>query len=106
MRISANKDYTKTTTWNHKDLAVGSTLEGDYVDKETFTNEFGERVKYVIKADDGIDYGVYGSAVLDRQFAKIPVGSRVWVTFDGEGTSKTGRKLKMYSVDYDPDFNA
>lgn len=106
MRQNANKTYTQTVTWNTKDLAVGATLEGDYVDKETFTNNFGERTKYVIKADDGTEYGVYGSAVLNRLFANVPVGSRVWVSYQGEATSKTGRTVKMYTVDFDPEYNA
>lgn len=106
MKQSANKTYTQTTTWNVKDLAVGSKLEGDYIDKETFTNNFGERIKYVIKGLDGVEYGVYGSAVLNRLFNNIPVGSHVWIEYKGEGQSKTGRTVKLYDVEFDPDFIA
>lgn len=106
MRQSANKSYTQTVTWNTKDLAVGSTLEGDYIDKEVFTNNFGERVKYVIKAADGTEYGVYGSAVLNRLFANIPVSAHVWISYQGEGASKTGRTIKLYDVEFDSDYAA
>lgn len=106
MRQNANKTYTKTVTWNTKDLAAGSTLEGDYVDKEVFTNNFGERTKYVIQAADGTEYGVYGSAVLNRLFNNVPISAHVWVTYEGEGQSKTGRTIKMYNVEFDPEYNA
>lgn len=106
MKQSANKTYTQTTTWNTKDLAIGAKLEGDYIDKETFTNNFGERTKFVVKGLDGVEYGVYGSAVLNRLFANIPVGSHVWIEYKGEGQSKTGRTVKLYEVEFDPEYIA
>ena len=100
MRISANKQFIETTTWN-KDLAEGATLEGKYVSVETFIGNYGETNKYIIEGKDGVMYGVFGSASINRQFAKIPEGAYVWITYKGEGTTKNGRSVKLYDIDYD-----
>lgn len=102
-RKSANKTIIKTVTWN-KDLAEGATLEGYYINKETFDGQFGETTKYIIEAADGTNYGVYGSASLVRQFKNIPEGCFVWITFDGDVTSKNGRTVKQYTVDFDAEL--
>jgi hypothetical protein len=100
MRKSANKTFTKTTAWNTKDLAEGATLEGRYEGQETFEGNFGETTKYVIVAGEEA-YGVYGTASLNRQFKNIPEGSYVWITYNGLTTSKNGRQVKDFSVDFD-----
>ena len=100
MRQSASKKYIETITWN-KDLTEGATLEGKYISSETFIGNFGETTKYIIEGSDGTTYGVYGSASINRQFANIPEGSYVWITYQGEGTTKNGRSVKLYDIDYD-----
>ena len=95
MRKSASQTFEKTTTWN-TNLNIGDKLEGN----------FGNTVKYIILAADGIKYGVYGSASLNRQFANIPEGSYVWIEYTGETTSQNGRIVKTYTVDYDDEFKA
>lgn len=101
MRISANKKFIETTTWNTKDLAKGATLEGKYVSSETFIGGFGETTKYIIEGTDGVMYGVYKTAVIARQFANIPEGAHVWIEYKGEGTTKNGRSVKLFDIDYD-----
>lgn len=101
MRKSA---VTLTKTWN-KDLEIGATLEGVYYKKETFEGKYGESTKYIVKVN-GEDLGVFGSASLDRQFKNIPEGSYVWIEYKGEVTSKNGRPVKEYVVDYDDDYKA
>ena len=101
-RTSATKTIIKTVTWN-KDLTEGASLEGYYIGKEVFEGQYGETTKYIIEAGD-TTYGVYGSASLDRQFKNVPEGCFVWITFDGNVTSKNGRTVKQYSVDYDPEL--
>lgn len=100
MRQSANKKFIETTTWN-KDLTEGATLEGKYVSSETFIGNYGETVKYIIEGTDGSMYGVYGSASINRQFKNIPEGSHVWITYQGEQTTKNGRTVKVYDIDFD-----
>lgn len=97
------KAIEQTTTWN-KNLEVGATLEGVYLKKETFTGKYGNTEKYIIEREDGEKFGVYSSASLERQFSNVPEGSFVWVTFKGEETSKNGRPVKVYEVDYDDDY--
>lgn len=101
MRKSASSNFIETTIWNTKDLAEGSTLEGKYISKETFIGKYGETNKYIIEDPSGTMYGIFSSASIERQFAKIPEGSYVWITYKGIEVSKNGRSVKSYSIDYD-----
>ena len=92
-----------TITWN-KDLEVGATLEGKYLKKETFEGNYGTIEKYIIETDKGEKLGVFSSASLARQFKNIPEGAYVWITYKGEETSKNGRPVKVYDVDYDDEI--
>ena len=105
MRKSASINYEKTTTWNNN-LTIGDKLEGFYEYKDEFQGNYGLTIKYVIKAPDGTKYGVFGSASLNRQFAKIPEGSYIWIEYTGETTSQNGRIVKTYTVDYDDEYQA
>lgn len=89
-----------TKTWN-KDLESGATIEGKYIKKETYDGNYGRTEKYVIETKEGEKYGVFSSASLANQFKNVPEGSYVWITYKGEETSKNGRLVKVYEVDYD-----
>lgn len=93
-----------TETWN-KDLNSGATLEGVYTKKEVVDTQYGKSEKYVIVTSDNKKFGVYSSASLVRQFANVPVGSYVWITYKGEETSKNGRPVKAYDVEYDDEYS-
>lgn len=101
MRKSANQTFTETTTWNNKALEPGATLEGKYIGTDVFDGQFGETTKYIIEDNNGTKWGVYSSASLSRQFKKIPEGSYVWIEYVGLVTSKNGRNVKQFNVDYD-----
>ena len=105
MRKSASQTFEKTTTWN-TNLTAGDKLEGLYTSKEEFEGNYGKTTKYIVEGQDGTKYGVYGSASLNRQFAKIPEGSYVWIEYTGETTSQNGRIVKTYNVDYDDEYKA
>lgn len=90
--------------WN-KNLEVGATLEGVYIKKETYKSNYGETDKYVIEKD-GEKYAVFASASLTNQFNNVPEGSYVWITYKGEETSKAGRPVKVYEVEYDDEYKA
>lgn len=92
-----------TKTWN-KDLEKGASIEGVYIKKEVFDGKFGESEKYIIKDENGENWGIFSSASLANQFKNIPEGSYVWVEYKGEETSKNGRPVKVYSVDYDDEY--
>ena len=89
-----------TKTWN-KDLEPGASIEGKYIKKETYDGNYGKTEKYVIETKEGEKYGVFSSASLSNQFKNVPEGSYVWITYKGEETSKNGRPVKVYEVDYD-----
>lgn len=91
-----------TETWN-KDLQPGATIEGVYLKKEFIKTQFGESEKYIID-NNGAKMGIYSTASLARQFANVPEGSYVWVTYKGEETSKNGRPVKVFEVDYDDEY--
>lgn len=102
MRQNANnKKFVETTPWNTKELAEGAELEGRYTGSETFIGNYGETTKYIVEGKDGINYGVYGTASLNRQFANIKEGSYVWITYKGVATTKNGRTVKVFDIDYD-----
>ncbi len=105
MRKSANgnNNIIETTIWN-KDLQEGASLEGTYKFSSTFIGKFGETTKYVVIDPQGEAWAVFGSASLDRQFNNIPEGSYVWITYKGVETTKNGRTVKVYSVDYDDEY--
>lgn len=98
--MTRKKAIEMTETWN-KDLAAGTTLEGRYLKKELIKTQFGDSEKYIIETPDGKKLGVFSSASLERQFNNVPEGSYVWITYKGEETSKNGRPVKVYDVDYD-----
>lgn len=103
MRKSASPAFEQTTTWN-TNLTIGDKLEGVYESKDEFEGNFGQTIKYVISSPNGTKYGVYGSASLNRQFAKIPTGSYIWIEYTGETTSQNGRIVKTYQVEYDDEY--
>lgn len=92
-----------TKTWN-KDLEKGASIEGIYIKKEVFDGKFGESEKYIIEDANGEKWGIFSSASLANQFKNIPEGSYVWVEYKGEETSKNGRPVKVYAVDYDDEY--
>lgn len=103
MRKSANQTFTETTTWN-KNLEPGAKLEGRYTGSDVFDGQFGETTKYIIEDEKGTKWGVYSSASLTRQFKRIPEGAYVWIEYVGLTTSKNGRSVKQYNVEYDDEI--
>lgn len=101
--MTRKKAVEQTTTWN-KNLVINDTLEGVYIKKENFDGKFGQTEKYIIEKNDGEKMGVFSSASLARQFNNIPEGSYVWLTYKGEETSKNGRPVKVYDVEYDDEY--
>lgn len=92
-----------TKTWN-KDLNIGDKVEGKYLKKEIVNGKYGDTEKYIIETDDSEKLGIFSSATLARQFQNIPEGSYVWVEYKGEETSKNGRPVKVYDVEYDDEY--
>lgn len=92
-----------TKTWN-KDLTVGATIEGVYVKKEIYDGNYGQTEKYVIETPEGEMMGIFSSASLANQFKNVPEGSYVWVVYKGEETTKSGRPVKVYEVEFDDEY--
>lgn len=92
-----------TKTWN-KDLNAGDTIEGKYLKKEIYEGNYGPTEKYIIETGDGEKLGVFASASLSNQFKNVPEGAYVWITYKGEETTKSGRPVKVYEVEYDDEM--
>ena len=92
-----------TQTWN-TNLEPGATIEGQYIAIEEVEGNYGPTEKYIVKTKPGEYFGVFASASLTRQFKSIPVGSYVWIEYKGEETSKNGRTVKVYDVEYDDEY--
>ena len=98
--VSSTQTFEKTPIWNTKDIKEGEEIEGIYKGCETFNGKFGVTKKYVVEVD-GENWGIYGSASLDRQFALVNPGTKVYVTYKGMTNSKNGRQVKDYLVEID-----
>lgn len=94
-----------TLTWN-KDLKVGDTIEGIFEKEEVYQGQYGESKKYIIVTKDGQKHGVYGTASLDRQFNNVPEGVLVKITYKGEVSSKSGRPVKNFLVEFDDEVTS
>lgn len=92
-----------TTTW--KGVNEGDSLEGVYIKSELVKGNYGEQNKYVIETPDGDKKGVFANRSLERQFANIPEGSYVWIVYKGESTTRAGRTVKVYEVEYDDEYS-
>ena len=92
-----------TKTWN-KDLNAGDAIEGVYLKKEVYTGNYGQTEKYIIETPAGEKMGVFASASLTNQFKNVPEGSYVWIVYKGEETTKSGRPVKVYTVEYDDEY--
>lgn len=99
MKVSA-VEQTSTPIWNNADLNEGASIEGIYVKSEVFEGKFGETTKYIIDVN-GEKFAIFGSASLDRQFKNVPQGKYVYVTYNGKETTKNGRTVKVYTVEYE-----
>ena len=97
------KAIEQANIWN-KDLQAGDTIEGRYIKKETVKTQFGDSEKYIVETKEGEKKAIFSTASLERQFANVPVNSYVWVTFKGEETSKNGRPVKVFEVEYDDEM--
>lgn len=92
-----------TTTWN-KDLTAGAILEGKFLKTEIYDGKYGTTEKYIIERNNGEKVGVFSSASLANQFKNVPEGSYVWIVYEGEETTKSGRPVKVYTVEYDDEY--
>lgn len=92
-----------TTTWN-KNLNVGDAIEGWFVKTEIYEGNYGDTEKYIIETPNGELKGVFTCANLAKQFNNVPEGSYVWITYNGEVKTKSGRTVKVYDVEYDDEY--
>lgn len=82
--------------WNPEDKGK-NILEGKYVELESEHGQY-KKPLYVIETADGDRIGVNATAVLERSFKAIPIGSEVFIEFTGIEKTKKGQYAKMFEV--------
>lgn len=109
MRKSASDNRTNlenVETWG-KGLNVGDTIEGVYMACEEFPSKFNpnkQNYRYIIRDSGGTLHGIYSTAVIDRSFKEIPLNAYVWIEYKGETQTDNGRQVKLFSIDYDDEY--
>lgn len=86
----------------------GDEIVGTYFNKKTIRKDGTELPIYQIRASDGRVRGLLGGAILNDRFSGVPVGSEVYVRYDGEekATTKGRSPMKMYTVLFKPSVSA
>lgn len=98
--ISKASKYADCPTWNEKGkLNAGDMIDGYFVDKEEFTTKYGEMSVYIIETKDG-NVKITGQTDIRAKFESVPMGSHVWVTFEGLTETSRGAK-KTYKIEFD-----
>ena len=83
-------------TWNPE---IMKALTGFYVGNASNQGKYSSNV-YHIEQPDGSRYTVWGSKVINDEFAKIPLDAEVRIEFLGEKTSQDGTKYKAYRIEH------
>lgn len=91
-----------TTTW--KGVTEGDAAEGIYIKKETVEGNYGPQDKYILETPEGDKIGIFATKGLARQFNNVPEGAYVWIVYKGEQTTRAGRTVKVYDVEYDDEY--
>lgn len=99
--ISKVSKYADSETWNAKGkLNQGDAIDGYYVDREEFETKFGQMVIVILEVADGKFVKITGQSDIKNKFADIPMGSHVWVSYEGLVETTNGTK-KAYKVEFD-----
>lgn len=86
----------------------GDEIVGVYFNKKMIRKDGSDLPIYQIRVGNGNVRGLLGGAILNDRFSGVPVGSEVYVRFDGEekATQKGRSPMKMYTVLFKPSTNA
>ena len=82
------------------DFEASPVFRGTLTGSKEIQTKHGLRNKYTFDPADGYDNGaeVWGSTILDEEFAKVDEGTRCQIVFKGNQTSKSGNNFKMFEV--------
>ena len=78
------------------DGKVITEVEGEVVEMDFVTFPNGTVGKYRLRGDDGVEFGLLGSVVLDDYFTDIEVGQYVRIQYTGTNRTGQGRETKDY----------
>lgn len=96
------KAIEQTKTW--KGVNPGDAIEGVYIKKEVVDGNYGPQDKYIIETAEGDKVGIFATKGLERQFNNVPEGAYIWVVYKGDQTTRAGRTVKVYEVEYDDEY--
>lgn len=90
-----NIDTGDATQWNPK---KNDELEGLYVDKKSDVGENHSNI-YTVQIEDGSYVSFWGSAMIDDNFDKIPMGAEVKLVYLGtQKNAKGNREYKKFDI--------
>lgn len=91
-----NMNTGDSTLWSP--ATVGDELEGMYVDKKTGVGSNNSNI-YTIQKENGEFAAFWGSAVIDSNFLKIPLGAQVKLVYKGKTKNVKGnREFKNFDI--------
>ena len=89
-----SKDFPKMWDWE----TDGEKVEGELVKVDTGVGKNESNV-YTIKAEDGEEVGIWGTAVLDNRLSGVEVGTKVQIIYKGKRKNpESGRIFKDFSI--------
>jgi hypothetical protein len=91
-----------TRTEGFKFNAKGDSIEGYYLGNEAKTLQFGPTFEHRVQMEDGTTQSFLGTKLLNDELGKVPAGSLIRVTYEGEVPKKKGPgKYRSFIVEYD-----
>lgn len=81
---------------------VGKTFEGYYFSvQHGIPSVHGDFSAATLVGDDGNRRSMVLTVDLKRGIDQAPLGSRVWITYDGKESLPGGKAVKRFTVEYD-----
>ncbi len=100
-RIKAEAKFPETIMFSK--VEPGTSWEGRYLEQREITTKLGRAVNiYVVEVGkDKVEF--MAPAVMDARMAQVPIGSYVWLKYDGRITTAKGNSRHEVVVEFDPD---
>ena len=78
---------------------IGDAIEGYFVDAQEFNYRNGDpAVRYIVRAEDGVDYSFNGTAVINQRMTLITRGEYIKVEYTEDVDTGNVQPAKMFEV--------
>jgi hypothetical protein len=96
--LKMEKEYMEITPEVWKPEKEGDSCNGELVRKEVDVGPNKSRL-YYLKGEDGDQFSVWGSTVLDNRMDFVNLGDYIRITYKGTQKNKRGQDTKIYKVE-------